>query len=78
MLRLKAPGSRELRDVGGGDRLLAFVGGKNDRTVLRPDVRSLSALLRRVVRHREENLQQLTVGDLRRVIGDLHRLGVSG
>ncbi len=37
----------------------------------------LPVQLRRVVRDREIDLQQLAVSDLRRVVGDLHRLGVA-
>ena len=39
---------------------------------------ALPVELRRIVRHREEDLQQLAVGDLGRVVDNLHALGVPG
>ena len=48
------------------------------RAVLRADVGSLLVELRRIVRDREEDLEQLAVRDARRVVDDLDRLGVTG
>ena len=58
-------------------RLLGVVGEVDARAVLGADVVALAHALGRVVLL-EEDLQQVGVGDLLRVEGDQHRLGVAG
>src|SRR6185369_6946818 len=48
------------------------------RAILRAGVRALAVQLRRVVHDGEEDLQDLAVADLLRIVLDLDRLGVSG
>jgi hypothetical protein len=50
---------------------------KSRSGIARP-LRTLTIELRWIVRHREKDAQQFTVGDLRRVVDDLDRFGVSG
>ncbi len=54
----------ELGDIGFGDLALFRVGDEKCRAVLGAFVRSLEIELRRVVRDREEDLQELAVADL--------------
>src|SRR5581483_9991093 len=68
----------ELRDVVPRDLRLRLALRENLRAVLRARVRSLAVELRRVVRDREEDLQNLAVGHLLRIEGHLHSLGVTG
>src|ERR1700758_4752673 len=67
----------QLRDVGLCDATLLSIGRENRRAILRTVIGSLVVQLGGVMRHREENLQQPSVGDLSRVVSDLHRLRVS-
>ena len=60
----------QLADIILGDLALLGIGNEQRRTVLRSPVRTLKIQLRRVVRHREEDLQQLAVGHLFRI--ELH------
>src|ERR1700682_1569480 len=62
----------ELRDIGLSNLLLLVGSGEDRRAILRAAVRALPVQLRRVVRHREEDLQDLAVADLLRVVFDLH------
>ena len=66
-----------LRDIGARRITLRGIIGIDGRTVLAAMVRPLPVELGRIVHHREEHLQQLPVADLRRVIADLHSLGVT-
>ena len=68
----------ELRDVGLGGFRLRFALRENLRAILRAAVRPLAVELRRVVRDREIDLQDLAVGHLARVEGHLHGFGVAG
>src|SRR6185369_1993659 len=68
----------QLRDVALGHLFLAVVGEENGGPVLRARVRPLAIELRRIVRHREVDLQQLAVRDLLRIVSDLHRFGMAG
>ena len=52
--------------------------GEDRRAILRPGIRALPIELGRIVDHREENLQQPSVADLARVVGNLHRFRVPG
>ena len=70
-------GGVELGDIGLRDLLLLVVGGEDRRAVLRAAVRPLPVQLRRVVHDREEDLQDLAVADLRRVVFDLDRFRVA-
>jgi hypothetical protein len=45
---------------------------------MRADVRTLTVELRRIVHHREEDLQELAVADGVRIVGDLDRFRVAG
>jgi hypothetical protein len=58
--------------------LLAGIGKEDGGAVLRPPIRPLAIELRRIVRHGEEDAQDLAVGDLRLIESDLHRLRVPG
>ena len=71
-------GGVELGDIGVCDLLLLVGRGEDRRAILRAGVRSLAVQLGRVVRDREEDLQQLAVADLLRVVFDLHGFGVPG
>ena len=68
----------ELRDVVLRDLRLLCALRKNLRAILRAAVRALTVELRRVVRDREIDLQDLAVGHLMRVEGHLHAFGVAG
>ena len=74
------PGFRriELRDIGLRDLRLRLALRENLRAIVRAGVRALAVELRRVVRDREEDLQDLAVGNLLRVEGHLHGFGVAG
>ncbi len=67
----------ELINVSPGDALVVFIGVEDRRAVLSADVGALPIELRRVVRG-EENAQQLSVADLRRVIANLNHFRVIG
>src|SRR6266568_5735518 len=67
----------ELRHVRLGFTLLLVVAVENRGAILRAVVGPLTVQLRGVVGHREEDLHQLAVRDLRRIEYDLHGLGVS-
>src|SRR5207244_9791443 len=60
------------------DLLLSLVRVEDRGAILGTHIRTLSVQLRRIVRHRKENLQQATVRDLRRIVGDPHRFGMPG
>src|SRR5208282_3403714 len=68
----------ELRDVGLGDSLLLIVGIENGRSILVAGVGSLPVQLRGIVGDGEEHPKKLPVGDLRRIVSDLHRFRVAG
>ena len=70
-------GRGELRHVRLSDSLLFVVAGVDGGTVLRPHIGSLAIELGRIVRHREENLQQLPIRNHRRIVYHPHRLGVA-
>src|ERR1700682_2892982 len=69
-------GLLQLCDIGFRHALLFRIGVKNRRAILRSDVGALAVKLCRIMRDGEEYPQQLTVGDLRRIVDYLHRLGV--
>ena len=75
---LKTAGPVELIDVRLGDALLLGVGVEDRRAVLPPDVRALAVQGGWVVRHREEQLEDLAEADPLRVEADLDGLGVVG
>ena len=60
----------ELRYIGLGDPFLLFATIENGRSILTSLVGSLSIQLRRIVRHREEDAQDLAVRNFRWVVGD--------
>ena len=66
----------ELGYVGLRHLLLLVIGGEDRRPVLRAAVGALAVQLGRVVHHREEDLQDLAVADLLRVVFDLDRFRV--
>ena len=68
----------KLSDVSLGDPFLLIVAVENGRPVLRAFVGALAIKLRGIVRDREKYAQQFAVSNLRGVVNDLHRLGVSG
>src|SRR5262245_30531967 len=68
----------ELRDVILCDFRLCIALRENLRAILRSGVRALAVELRRVVRDREEDLQDLAVGHLLRIESHLHGFGVAG
>ena len=57
----------QLGDISLRDLLLLIAAIKDDGAILRPRVRALSIQLRRIMRDGEKHLEQLTVGELRRV-----------
>ena len=67
----------ELRDVGARRFRLLRRGGEDLRAVLRAHVGPLAVHLGRVQGDREEEAEDLPVGDLCRVVADPHRLGVA-
>src|SRR5512132_323281 len=67
----------ELRNVAFGEFLLFRSGVEDRRTILRTDVGTLPVQLRRVVCNGKENLEEIGIRDLRRIVGDLHSLGVT-
>ena len=78
MGRLKHLGGSQLLDVCLGDALLLVAGVEDLRAVLRAFIGTLTIQFRRIVSHREVNLQKLAEGDLRGIEGDLDGLGVAG
>ena len=68
----------ELGDVAVGHALLVGVGIEDGRTVLRAGIRPLPVQFRRVMRDGKEHLQELPVADARRVVENMHRLGMAG
>src|ERR1044072_5266207 len=68
----------QLRDVAFRDAFLLVVRVKDCRAILRAAVWSLTIQFRRVVRDCKEDFEQLAVSDLRRIVGNVHRLGMSG
>jgi hypothetical protein len=75
---VKDAGLVELADIGLGGIGLCGAGREDRRPVLRADIRPLAVQLGRVVRDREEDLQQLPIADLLWVEGHLDGLGVPG
>ena len=71
-------GRVQLRDVVLADLLLLVVGVEDGGAVGRTYIRPLAIELRRVVDHGKEDLQQLAIGDLRRVENNLYRFRMSG
>src|SRR5690606_23801250 len=76
--RCEDAGLVQLRQVGAGHLVLALVQGEDRRAVLAADVIALAVLLGRVVRHRQEDLQQLPVADLPGPVTDADGLGMAG
>ena len=68
----------ELLDVGLGHALLLVVRVEDHRAILLSDIRALPVLRRRVVRDREEDLEELAVRHARGVETHLDRLGMRG
>ena len=68
----------QLLDVAFGDALLLLAGVEDGRAVVRADVGPLPVQLGRVVCDGKEDLEELAVGDLGRVVGDANGLGVPG
>ena len=68
----------ELRDIILRNFLLCLALRENFRAILRAGVGALAVELRRVVRDREIDLQDLAVGNLLRVEGHLNGFGVAG
>src|SRR5580698_6484713 len=66
----------ELRDVCPGETLLLIVLVEDDGAILGADVAVLPVELRGIVRHREEDAQELSIADLCGVIDDAHALGI--
>ena len=64
-------------DVGLSNALLLFVGIEDRGSILCAIVRPLPVKLGRIV-HGEEDLEKLTIGDLRGIVDDLDGFGVSG
>src|SRR6266498_3521150 len=75
---LEDPGSVELRDIRLGDALLLRTRREDRRAVLRADVRPLVIALGRVMGHREEELEEFSVGNHPRIERDLDGLGMAG
>ena len=65
--RIEQPGRVDLADVGLRDAALRLVGVEDGRTVLAPDVGTLAVTLRRIVRDREEHLEDLAEPDPGRI-----------
>src|SRR6185312_4715887 len=61
-----------------GDLFLLVIGIKNCRAILRPAIRALAIQFRGVMRYREEDLQQLPVGNLAGIVSYLNRFGMAG
>src|SRR5207245_3224463 len=55
---------------------LVLVGIDAHRTILASPVRTLAVQLGGVVRHGEENREQVAIRNLGWIVGDLHRLGM--
>src|SRR5208282_3676426 len=68
----------ELRDVVIRQLLLRVVFIEDRGPILSSRIRALSIQLGRIVGDEKEYLQQVVVRDLRRIVSDLHRLGMSG
>ena len=66
----------ELIDSGPRGLPLVLVGIKDRRTILASPVRTLAVQLGGIVRHGEEDREQVAVGNLGWVVGNLHRLGM--
>ena len=75
---LEHVGGVELRDVVLRGLRLRFGLRENLRAILRAAVRPLAVELRRVVRHREIDLQELAVGNFLGVEGHLDAFGMAG
>ena len=58
--------------------LLLLIGVKDRRAVLAAGIRALAVELGGIVRHTEKYLQQLLIGNLRRIEMDAHRFGMPG
>ena len=68
----------QLRDIRIGDAPLLLVRVEDRGAVLLANVGALAIFRRRIVRDREEDLEQLTVADALRIEPDFHRLGMFG
>ena len=68
----------ELLDVALRNFLLLIAGVEDRRTLLAAGIRALAIKLSGVVRHAEKYLQQLLIGNLRRIETDAHRFGMPG
>ena len=77
-LPVEHPRLAELVDVGLRHLRLRRILRKDRRAILRARVRPLPVQLRRIVRHREIDLQQLAIADLFRIERHRHRFGVPG
>src|SRR5258708_12015882 len=71
-------GPVQLRDVRLGNSLLFIVTVEDGRTNLPAGYLSLTLKLRGIVRDGEEDSKKLSVGDLRRIVSDLHRFSMAG
>ena len=81
-LRRDRPAERagmvELLDIGFRQLHLARACREYGRAVLRSGIGALAAPLRRIMRHREEDAQQLAGRDHARIIGDLDQFRMAG
>lgn len=67
----------ELRNIRVGDALLVVVDKKDGGAIRGSNVRPLAVELRRIMRHREEDAEKLSVGDVRRIVGNFDGFGVA-
>ncbi len=67
----------QLINVGLCNALLVFVSIKDSRAIVRTLVRPLPIQLGRVMGHGKEHLEELTIRDLRWIIGNLDRFGMA-
>ena len=68
----------ELGDVGLGDSFLLVVGVEDRGAILRAGIGALPIEFGGIVSDGEEDAEKFSVGDLRRVVGNLDGLGVAG
>ena len=68
----------ELLNIGLGSLPLLSIGEKNCRTILATQVKPLLIELGRIMGGCKEDLEQLLIGNLRRIIGDFNRLRMAG
>src|SRR5262249_11205396 len=68
----------QLRNVAFGNALLFLVRIKDCRAILRAGIGALTIQFRRIMRYRKENFEQWAVSDLRRIVSNLPRFGMTG